>query len=191
MNQYCVEKRMRPLYSFPESYILHIKKDLRHFQRRLQDGGFNESWGTEGADHQPSQGSDLKRKTRQVAQKYIYNNNEMTYFGWEIRLWNILDGCQRIDPLVVSSLYQTKHNYDRIGASTFNETDFSNTQSHLTTHSHTFGAEDGKATQEVFEVYIEEYHQFQGNRLSHIKYPFSAYDEDDDEIESVRLLKRG
>jgi hypothetical protein len=58
----------------------------------------------------------------------------------------------------------------RIGHANYNETDFSNTKSHLTTH--TFGADEGKATWDEFKIYIEEFHALQGGRLSHIKDPF-------------------
>jgi hypothetical protein len=131
---------------------------------------------------------------RLVAQKYICD--ELTYSGrkfdfrifWMVASVDPLSKLAMVDitvqecfllymtnylllliPILVV-LYQTQHNYVRIGHANYDETDFSNTKSHLTTH--TFGANEGKATWDEFRVYIEEFHSLQGYRLSHIKDPF-------------------
>jgi hypothetical protein len=182
MNMYYAKKGVEPLFSFPESYLLHTEDDFRRFQYRLKSGGINDPWvlkeptvnqgkGVEivGPHSKPLQDilnrEKVNRKTRRVAQKYICD--ELTYSGrkFDFRIfWMVAS----VDPFIV--LYQTKHNYVRIGHAAYDETDFSNTKSHLTTH--TFGADEGKATWDEFQVYIEEFHALQGERLAHIKDPF-------------------
>lgn len=66
-----------------------------------------------------------------------------------------------VDPLVV--LYHTKHNYVRIGHAKYDEGNFNNTRSHLTTH--TFGANEGKATWSQFQGYIEDHYRSNEGRL--------------------------
>lgn len=102
-----------------------------------------------------------KRKKRLVVQRYICD--EMTYDGrkFDFRVfWMVAS----VDPLIV--LYHTRHNYVRIGHAKYDESDFNNTKSHLTTH--TFGAEEKKATWDEFKAYIEEYQALQGPRLAHL-----------------------
>jgi hypothetical protein len=182
MSEYYATKGVNPLHSFPESYLLHREDDLRRFQRRLSDGGINDPWVfkmptiNQGKGVQIvgphsevlvniSQRIEVESTTRRVAQRYICD--EMTYFGrkFDFRIFWIVAS---VDPLIV--LYQTKHNYVRVGAAAYDETDFSNTQSHLTTH--TFAANEGKATWDEFRVYIQKFHTLQADRLSHIEHPF-------------------
>ncbi|KAG7357519.1 tubulin-tyrosine ligase family protein [Nitzschia inconspicua] len=182
LNNYFAQKGETPHFSFPETYLLHDKTEFKRFQKRLRDGGINDPWVLKEPTVNQGKGvviagphskpllnimnSDRsKKKHRRVAQKYICD--EMTYFGrkFDFRIFWLVAS---VDPLVV--LYQTKHNYVRVGAAAYDETDFSKTQSHLTTH--TFGANEIKATWDEFKVYIEEFHALQGDRLSHIKYPF-------------------
>jgi hypothetical protein len=69
-----------------------------------------------------------------------------------------------VDPLIV--LYHTRHNYVRIGHAKYDESNFNDTKSHLTTH--TFGANERKATWDEFKAYIEEFQVLQGSRLAHL-----------------------
>lgn len=182
MNEYYAKKGEKALHSFPESYLLHKEDDLRRFQQRLQEGGINDPWVLKAPTVNQGKGIKIvgpnstalqeimmekkaKDNTRKVAQKYICD--EMTYFGRKFD-YRIFWMVASVDPLIV--LYQTKHNYVRIGAAIYDETNFTNTRSHLTTH--TFGANEGKATWDEFRIYIEEFHALQGDRLSHIEHPF-------------------
>lgn len=100
-------------------------------------------------------------KKRRVAQRYICD--EMTFDGrkFDFRVfWMVAS----VDPLIV--LYHTRHNYVRIGHAKYDESNFNNTKSHLTTH--TFGADEKKATWDEFKVYIEEFQALHGSRLAHL-----------------------
>jgi hypothetical protein len=98
---------------------------------------------------------------RLVVQRYICD--EMTYnerkFDFRV-FWMVAS----VDPLIV--LYHTRHNYVRIGHAKYDESNFNDTKSHLTTH--TFGANERKATWDEFKAYIEEFQAIQGSRLAHL-----------------------
>ena len=104
---------------------------------------------------------------RLLVQKYICD--EMTYGGrkFDFRVfWMVAS----VDPLIV--LYHTTQNYVRIGHAKYDESNFNNTKSHLTTH--TFRSDEKKATWDEFKVYVEEFQALQGSRLAHLHQdPFS------------------
>ncbi|KAL3913585.1 MAG: hypothetical protein SGILL_006428 [Bacillariaceae sp.] len=182
MNQYYKKSGRKPLHSFPETYILNRRNDMIEFQKRLKkQGGLDLPWVLKlptvnegkGVQIVAPQSQKLKALAdmkvprqedfgeRLIAQQYICN--ELTYSGrkFDFRVfWMVAS----VDPLVV--LYHTGHNYVRIGQAKYDESNFTDTLSHLTTH--TFGAEEKKATWDEFKVYIEEFQSIQGDRLAHL-----------------------
>jgi hypothetical protein len=102
-----------------------------------------------------------QNEERLLVQRYICD--EMTYnerkFDFRV-FWMVAS----VDPLIV--LYHTRHNYVRIGHAKYNESNFNDTKSHLTTH--TFGANERKATWDEFKAYIEAFQALQGSRLAHL-----------------------
>jgi hypothetical protein len=182
MNAYYYNNDKPPLHSFPETYVLNHRDDLIAFQKRLlEKGGIYLPWVVkqptlnrgEGVNIVAPQSKDLyavanmtipDKETfgsRLIAQQYICN--ELTYSGrkFDFRVfWMVAS----VDPLIV--LYHTGHNYVRIGHAKYDESNFASTKSHLTTH--TFGAEEKKATWDEFKVFIEEFQAIQGERLAHL-----------------------
>ncbi|KAG7354479.1 tubulin-tyrosine ligase family protein [Nitzschia inconspicua] len=195
INEYYASNNRTLLYSFPESYVLNNPDDLRRFQERLSKGGgldipwvikeptVNQGKGvTIVGPHSPELKAILKkdpnkkRKKRLVVQRYICD--EMTYDGrkFDFRVFWIVAS---VDPLIV--LYHTRHNYVRIGHAKYDESNFKNTKSHLTTH--TFGADEKKATWDEFKAYIEEFHALQGRRLAHL--PENPFDHVQNQIKQI------
>ncbi|KAL7548460.1 hypothetical protein ACHAWF_011746 [Thalassiosira exigua] len=183
MKQYFQEKQQPLSNSFPESYLLHEPQDFRRFQNRLsQQNGLEIPWVlkrptinqgkgvTVVGPHSKELREILNRggpyQDRMVAQRFICD--EMTYDGrkFDFRIfWMVAS----VDPLLV--LYHAKNNYVRIGHAKYDESNFNDTKSHLTTH--TFGAGEKKATWDEFRVFVEEHQSLQGDRLQHLgKDPF-------------------
>ena len=172
MDEYYEKQQRKPLYSFPETYILHTRTGRRRFaQRLLLDDGLDQPWVLKRPTINQGKGvtvlppnsqklSNIIQKVertlfqdpsaRIIVQQYICN--EMTYEGYKFD-FRIFWFVASLDPLLV--LYHKTQNYVRIGSSKYDETNFDTQkqqQQHLTTH--TFTAQESKLTWKQFESFI-------------------------------------
>lgn len=140
----------------PETFDLNIPAQVAQFRTRLFDqGGLDHPWVLKIPNVNQGKGitmlgpnsDELKnvldtvakeKGTRYIIQQYICN--EMT---WQKRKFDVrfFWFVASMDPLIVFYI----DGYARIGNADYDESDFSNTRNHLTTH--TFLGEEGKASQ--------------------------------------------
>jgi len=131
-----------------ESLVSRIEKEQQQKQRQQQQHNDDDEENNDDDDNDNDDDGDDEQQ-RLVIQRYICD--EMTFTGnrkFDVRVfWTVAS----IDPLLV--LYHTTQNYVRIGHAQYDESDFSSTKSHLTTH--TFGSGETKATWDEFREYVE------------------------------------
>eukprot|EP00545_Synedropsis_sp_CCMP1620_P002817 CAMPEP_0119015538 /NCGR_PEP_ID=MMETSP1176-20130426/11201_1 /TAXON_ID=265551 /ORGANISM="Synedropsis recta cf, Strain CCMP1620" /LENGTH=481 /DNA_ID=CAMNT_0006968843 /DNA_START=43 /DNA_END=1485 /DNA_ORIENTATION=+ len=154
-------------YFNPETYRLEIEDEREEFQKMLtRGGGLNRPWVLKAGnvnqgkgitmlapnskalknvldDHPPSD-SDL------VIQRYVCNELTWNRRKYDVRMFWIVAS---IDPLLV--LYHD--GYVRVGNAVYDESDFSNTRNHLTTHTRL--AEEGKGTWDEFEQHVRQHNR--------------------------------
>ena len=166
------EKQMpgKDHYFNPETYMLAEEDDRELFHKVLtRQGGMNRPWVLkQGAMNQGkgitmlAPNSEQLRNvleehskeeawsTKLVIQRYVCNELTWNRRKYDVRMfWFVAS----IDPLLV--LYHD--GYVRIGNAVYDESDFSNTRNHLTTH--TKLAEEGKATFEEFKEHVRKHNR--------------------------------
>jgi hypothetical protein len=160
----------RELYMIPETYRLATKDGRDAFERRIfQNGGLHVPWVLKVPDINNGKGitmlapnsKELKGILEEIKDSendYIvqaYICNELTW--WENRKFDLRFYWMvaSIDPLIV--LYHD--GYVRVGNSEYDESDFSTTEKHLTTH--TYLADEGKGTKEELRQLVR--HHFKEN----------------------------
>jgi hypothetical protein len=154
------------LSMIPESYLLTTKKGRAEFSKRLfQGGGLQVPWVLKmhnvnnglGIQMLGPNSEELKSVLEKVGESdedYIIQNficNELTWWGgrkFDLRFYWMVAS---VDPLIV--LYHD--GYARVGNSVYQESDFSSTKQHLTTH--TFLANEEKGTADELRELIQ-YH---------------------------------
>jgi hypothetical protein len=204
MNEYYSQIGKTYLHSFPEAYVLHTSSGLEAYEKRLSDenGGLDIPWVLKVPDVNQGQGvtilpphsDELKgvvemvkaQKTknsegRLVVQRYICD--EMTYYDrkFDVRVyWAVIS----IDPVVV--LYQTEHNFVRVGHTVYDESKMRNstTTDHKTTH--TFKATEIKATWDEMREKIER-HVFGSESKFRERFSRDKYD-DEETLETVETI---
>lgn len=165
-------------YFLPESYQLEEKKDRKAFKERItQQGGMNSPWVLKEPNVNQGKGieiippnserllevANLKQNddNQYIIQQYICNELTWGERKFDVRMfWFVAS----VDPLIV--LYQD--GYARIGNGVYTEDDFSNTVSHLTTHTRL--GEEGKADYDAFVELVKQHHKSSPD-LGHIRDP--------------------
>ena len=169
----------------PETYILDTNERRHAFQTRLESGGYDEPWvlkvpyknngsgitmlgpnsdelhsvDKRAKKHLKEQ-EDEDEKSRLIVQSYICN--ELTWYRnhkFDLRFYWMVAS---VDPLIV--LYHD--GYVRVGNAAYDETDWSSTRQHLTTH--TYLADEEKGTMDQLEGRIREHYSENKRKLAHI-----------------------
>ena len=170
------DKTGSDLFFLPDTYRLNVPEDVKMFEHRLtKEGGINYPWVLKKATINQGRGitmmapnsKDLlhvaadRAGERDIIQKYICNELTWNKRKFDVRMfWYVAS----LDPLIV--MYHD--GYVRVGNSEYNEADFSNTVSHLTTH--TGLGEEGKGTFDELRQHIVEHHKA-SPELGHIRDP--------------------
>jgi hypothetical protein len=170
------EKTGNDLFFLPETYRLNVPEDVKAFEHRLnKEKGASSPWvlkkptlnqGKGVTIMAPNSKELLRVPTDLAGERYIiqqYICNELTWNKrkFDVRMfWYVAS----VDPLIV--LYHD--GYARIGNSDYSEADFSNTVSHLTTH--TGLGEEGKGSFDELRQHIIDHHE-SSPRLGHIRDP--------------------
>ena len=167
----------RPLRFLPETYRLRSKTDRTRFENRLDSGGLDQPWVLKRSDVNNGKGitmlgpqsDELKNVMKTVAEEpderfvvQAYICNELTWFQnrkFDLRMYWMVAS---LDPLIV--LYHD--GYVRIGNAAYDETDWSSTAQHLTTH--TFLSEEGKGTMENLQELVHNHYNDNRRDLSHV-----------------------
>ena len=170
------------LWFLPESYRLTVPEDVEAFKESLfKRGGMSLPWVLKrprvnqgkGIEMIPPNSPRLLEVTDSetveeeapdygyIIQRYICNELTWNKRKFDVRMFWLVAS---IDPVVV--LYHD--GYVRIGNSDYNEENFDNTVSHLTTH--TGLGEEGKATYDEFCEHITKHHRA-SPELRHIRDP--------------------
>ena len=162
------------IWTLPETYRLGDESDLAEFVRRLESGGgIYTPWVLKKPNVNQGRGITMlggnskelatvaqnvteemsehpKEAPKYIIQKYVCRELTIQKRKFDFRVfWMVAS----LDPLVV--LY---HNgYVRIGNSEYNESDFSSTTAHLTTH--TGLASEGKGSWDDLQIVLMEYHE--------------------------------
>lgn len=161
-------------YFNPETYRLEIPDERDEFEKVLErGGGLNRPWVLKAGDVNQGRGitmlapnsDDLKNVLEDhppsdsdlVIQRYVCNELTWNRRKYDVRMFWIVAS---IDPLLV--LYHD--GYVRIGNAVYDESDFSNTRNHLTTHTRL--AEEGKATWDEFTDHVREHNRNAGLGIS-------------------------
>lgn len=168
------QSRNKKSVYIPESYMLtDSPEQTALFEQRLTKGdGAKYPWLLKAGDINQGKGItvvapdsdelwDVPRRARtdewddleMIVQKYVCNEMTWNRRKFDVRVFWLVAS---LDPLIV--LYHD--GYVRIGNSDYSESDFSNTQAHLTTHTQ-LGAE-GKATYAQFADALQELMQKKG-----------------------------
>jgi hypothetical protein len=174
-------------YFNPETYRLVVKEERDEFHRVLtRGGGINHPWVLKQGNVNQGKGItmvapnskellnvlednpiDAEETEELVIQRYVCNELTWDHRKYDVRMFWLIAS---VDPLLV--LYHD--GYVRIGNAVYDETDFSNTRNHLTTH--TFLAEEGKATFEQFKGHLREHNRAAGlgisDPVSHVRNQF-------------------
>jgi hypothetical protein len=170
------DKTGNDLFFLPDTYRLSVPEDAKAFERRLtEEGGMDYPWVLKkprvnqgkGITFMPPNSIELKAVTADQAgegniiQQYICNEMTWNKRKFDVRMfWYVAS----LDPLIV--MYHD--GYARVGNAEYNEADFSNTKSHLTTH--TGLGEEGKGTFGELRQRIEDHHKT-SSELVHIRDP--------------------
>jgi hypothetical protein len=164
------------LYFLPETYRLSKKADKKAFQLALQQGGKHRPWVLKQVSVNNGRGIEMLGPNSQaletaieradndtqndyIAQAYICN--ELTWFHGEkfdLRMYWLVAS---VDPPIV--LYHD--GYVRVGAATYNESDFSSTAQHLTNHIYR-GEETSNVTKHHLWERLLEHYQANHDELS-------------------------
>ena len=154
-------------YFNPETYMLAEDDERDKFSKVLtRGGGMNRPWVLKEGNINQGKGitmlapnSDELRDVLEnnppmdselIIQRYVCNELTWNRRKYDVRMfWMVAS----IDPLLV--LYHD--GYTRIGNSAYDESDFSDTRKHLTTH--TKLAEEGKATFDEFEQHVRQHNR--------------------------------
>mmetsp|Transcript_462 Transcript_462/g.681 ORF Transcript_462/g.681 Transcript_462/m.681 type:complete len:503 (-) Transcript_462:38-1546(-) len=155
-RRYHEETGVNP-YFLPETFDLTVSKEKEEFQKRLfEEGGLDRPWVLKEPNVNQGKGitmlgpqtDELKNvlkfvadqgRTRYIIQQYICNEMTWQQRKFDVRVFWLVAS---MDPLIVLYI----DGYVRIGNADYDESDFSNTRNHLTTH--TFLGEEGKASYE-------------------------------------------
>jgi len=143
----------------PATYRLHEKDEKKEFQDVLfNQGGIDYPWVLKKPNVNQGKGitflgpnsDELKHVTDEIPENLIiqqYVCNEMIWGKrkFDVRMYWLVAS---LDPLI--AFYQD--GYARIGNADYDETDFSNTRAHLTTH--TFLGEEGKGSMDDLGVEV-------------------------------------
>jgi hypothetical protein len=172
------EKTGRDLFFLPDTYRLNVPEDVTAFEHRLfREQGINIPWVLKEPTVNQGRGVTImapnSKKLRNVPtdlageryiiQKYICNELTWNKRKFDVRMFWFVSS---IDPLIV--FYHD--GYARVGNSEYNEADFSNTVSHLTTH--TGLGEEGKGTfDELRQRIMDHYESSPEVLLGHIRDP--------------------
>ena len=171
-------------YFNPETYMLAEEDERDKFYKVLsREGGMNRPWVLKEGSVNQGRGitmlapnSDELRHVLEnhpptdselIIQRYVCN--ELTWFRrkYDVRMFWIVAS---IDPLLV--LYHD--GYVRVGNAVYDESDFSDTRKHLTTHTRL--AEEGKATFDEFEQHVRQHNRDAGlgisDPVSHVRNQF-------------------
>jgi hypothetical protein len=159
------EKSGHDLFFLPETYRFNVPEDVEAFERRLKkEGGINIPWVLKEPDLNQGKGitimapnskallhvTDDQAGEGNIIQQYICNELTWNKRKFDVRMfWYVAS----LDPLIV--MYHD--GYVRVGNSEYSEADFSNTVSHLTTH--TGLGEEGKGTFDELRQRIVEHHK--------------------------------
>eukprot|EP00548_Thalassiothrix_antarctica_P014582 CAMPEP_0194177090 /NCGR_PEP_ID=MMETSP0154-20130528/10942_1 /TAXON_ID=1049557 /ORGANISM="Thalassiothrix antarctica, Strain L6-D1" /LENGTH=536 /DNA_ID=CAMNT_0038891571 /DNA_START=87 /DNA_END=1694 /DNA_ORIENTATION=+ len=165
-NKYKSRHPEKDLYMIPETYLLDKKEDREAFSKRLYDNnGLSIPWVLKTPDVNNGQGitmlgpnseelDDVLNKVEEGSDNIIqaYICNELTWWGnkkFDLRFyWMVVS----IDPLIV--LYHD--GYVRVGNSKYDESDWSSTKQHLTTH--TYLADEDKGTIQNLKDLVREHY---------------------------------
>mmetsp|Transcript_36820 Transcript_36820/g.41984 ORF Transcript_36820/g.41984 Transcript_36820/m.41984 type:complete len:519 (-) Transcript_36820:538-2094(-) len=174
-RKYHPHKKLRML---PETYQISTKLGIQRWRERLfQHDGMNEPWVLKEIDVNNGAGIDIlgpnSKELKEIeesldsqdyekdgyfiAQEYICN--ELTWYGdfkFDLRYYWLVAS---LDPLIV--LYHD--GYVRVGNSQYDESDFSSTTKHLTTH--TYLPDEVKAPAEDLAQLIREHYTANQRRL--------------------------
>jgi len=143
-------------YFVPETFDLSVPEENKQYEQRLfHEGGLDHPWVLKqpnvnqgkGITMLGPQSEELKNvmkfvaegRTRYIIQQYICNEMTWQQRKFDVRVFWLVAS---MDPLIVLYI----DGYVRIGNADYDESDFSNTRNHLTTH--TFLGEEGKASYE-------------------------------------------
>jgi Tubulin-tyrosine ligase family len=157
-------------YFNPETYLLAESDEREKFRKKLtREGGMNRPWVLKEGNVNQGRGItmlaphsaelenlldnhsiDDAEETNLVVQSYICNELTWNRRKYDVRMFWLVAS---IDPLLV--LYHD--GYVRIGNAVYDESDFSNTRNHLTTHTRL--AEEGKATFEEFKQHLRQHNR--------------------------------
>jgi hypothetical protein len=171
----------------PETYILDTKSRQEEFRNRLEkQGGYNEPWVLKIPNQNNGSGITMmgpnskelhqvfdavnrhlekqqgkEEPSRLIVQSYICN--ELTWYHnhkFDLRFyWAVIS----IDPLIVAY----HDGYVRVGNANYDESDWSSTRQHLTTH--TFLADEEKGTMEQLKSRIGQHYHENKAALKHIR----------------------
>lgn len=162
-------------YFNPETYKLGVEEDRSQFHKVLtREGGMKRPWVLKAGDVNQGKGITMLAPHSDqlthvldnnpaddagdlVIQRYVCNELTWNRRKYDVRMFWLIAS---IDPLLV--LYHD--GYVRIGNAVYDESDFSNTRNHLTTH--TKLAEEGKATFKEFEAHLKEHNRNAGLGIS-------------------------
>mmetsp|Transcript_27101 Transcript_27101/g.41190 ORF Transcript_27101/g.41190 Transcript_27101/m.41190 type:complete len:483 (-) Transcript_27101:1539-2987(-) len=174
-------------YFNPETYRLVNEEERQQLHHVLtKEGGMNRPWVLKQGNVNQGKGitimaphsNDLANvlednpieeyETEQlIMQRYVCNELTWDRRKYDVRMFWLIAS---VDPLLV--LYHD--GYVRIGNSNYDETDFSNTRAHLTTHTRL--AEEGKATWKEFEEHVFNHNRAAGlgisDPVSHVRNQF-------------------
>jgi len=152
-------------YFNPETYRLNVKEERNQVHKVLtEEGGMSRPWVLKQGNVNQGKGItimaprsdnlasvlednplDSDETEKLILQRYVCNELTWGRRKYDVRMFWLIAS---VDPLLV--LYHD--GYVRIGNSNYDETDFSNTRAHLTTHTRL--AEEGKATWDEFENHV-------------------------------------
>jgi hypothetical protein len=154
-------------YFNPETYMLQDEDDREKFSKLLtRGGGMKHPWVLKEGNVNQGRGITMLAPNSEqlrnvlkdnpaddsnfVIQRYVCNELTWNRRKYDVRMfWFVAS----IDPLLV--LYHD--GYVRIGNAVYDESDFSNTRNHLTTH--TKLAEEGKATFDEFKQHVRQHNR--------------------------------
>lgn len=161
----------KELAAVPETYRLDEEEGIVRFKKRLfEEGGLDTPWVLKKPNVNQGRGITMlgprtpelknvfetvkaeEHEQNYIIQKYICNEMTIDKRKFDFRVFWIVAS---LDPLIV--MYHD--GYLRIGNSEYTEGNFTNTQSHLTTH--TGLASEGKGTWEQFSKYVADVNQQQ------------------------------
>mmetsp|Transcript_7704 Transcript_7704/g.11778 ORF Transcript_7704/g.11778 Transcript_7704/m.11778 type:complete len:480 (+) Transcript_7704:104-1543(+) len=174
-------------YFNPETYRLAVEEERQQLAGVLRNqGGMNRPWVLKEGNVNQGRGITIMAphseelsnvlednpiddyETEQlIMQRYVCNELTWDRRKYDVRMFWLIAS---VDPLLV--LYHD--GYVRIGNANYDETDFSNTRNHLTTHTRL--AEEGKATWKEFEEHVRNHNRAAGlgisDPVSHVRNQF-------------------